>query len=371
MGREVHFDSAERRWAGLGPYYAMFPADFANRVVRSYTQVGELVLDPFAGRGTALFSAATQGRAAVGIEINPVGYVYAKTKLAPARHDDVLGRIRQISRAANTKRCADDARALPMFFRRCFAPGVRRFLVAARERLDWRRSCVDRTVMAILLVYLHGKRDAALSNQMRQTKSMSPQYAVRWWEERGMSPPQLDPVEFFERRLSWRYAKGVPECEQSAVYLGNCLMVLPRIKQMISERVLPKAKLLFTSPPYHGITNYHYDQWLRLWLLGGPPHAKRNGNGVCGKFENREKYTALLDRVFRLAKGALHRDATIYVRTDARRFTRTTTIDVLREVFPEKTMAVRRRPVNGATQTRLFGDFGKKAGEIDLVLEPK
>lgn len=33
--------------------------------------------------------------------------------------------------------------------------------------------------MALLSVHLHGKRADSLSNQMRQTKSMSPEYAIR------------------------------------------------------------------------------------------------------------------------------------------------------------------------------------------------
>jgi hypothetical protein len=30
-----------------------------------------------------------------------------------------------------------------------------------------------------------------------------------------------------------------------------------------------KVKLVVTSPPYLDITDYHEDQWLRLWFLGG------------------------------------------------------------------------------------------------------
>lgn len=364
------YGTAAGRWAGLGPYYAMFPTYFADRVVRNHTDVGDLVLDPFAGRGTSIFSAASQGRAAIGIEISPVGFVYAKTKLGPAEHDAVVERIDQIGMAANAKQYAHQAKSLPPFFRQCFSAPVRRFLVAARGELHWRRSTIDRTTMAILLVYLHGKEGAALSNQMRQTKSMSPSYAMRWWADHDASPPHIDPVDFFVSRLKWRYAKGLPECEPSTVYLGNSLVVLPRLAANFRATNRERAKLLFTSPPYYGVTNYHYDQWLRLWLLGGADHARRTGNGMCGKFEHQDNYKILLEEVFRRAKGILHRDAVVYVRTDARRFTRDTTISVLRNLFPRKTLSVIRRPVTESTQTHLFGDFGESAGEVDVVLTP-
>jgi hypothetical protein len=90
------YASAEDRWAGLGPYYAMFPAAFANQVVARYSKVGDTVLDPFAGRGTALFSSVRAGRKALGIEVNPVGWIYSKTKLNPAPREKVLARITNV-----------------------------------------------------------------------------------------------------------------------------------------------------------------------------------------------------------------------------------------------------------------------------------
>ena len=94
------YDSAAGRWQGIGPYYAMFPTHFADGVVADYTKPGDIVLDPFAGRGTAVFSAAHQGRQGIGIEINPVGWVYGKTKLGPAGQPEVAGRFREIEELA-------------------------------------------------------------------------------------------------------------------------------------------------------------------------------------------------------------------------------------------------------------------------------
>lgn len=366
------FQDAASRWAGVGPYYAMFPVAFADEVVRTYTRPGEVVLDPFAGRGTAVFSAATQDRSAIGIEINPVGYVYAKAKLNPATQDEVELRLDELGDLATEFK--DEARRLPRFFHRCFSRRVRRFLVGARANLDWRRDKVDRTVMALLLVYVHGKMGAALSNQMRQTKSMSPQYAVRWWDEHELEPPDIDPVAFIKARLPWRYAKGTPEASGGRMYLGNSIEKLARLHQHVVDGLLARASLLFTSPPYHAITNYHYDQWLRLWLLGGPPNALRNGNGRGGKFEAREGYRKLLERVFTQAVQLLEEDAIIYVRTDSREFTYRTTLAVLRTVFPDKRVAEVRRPLLRPSQTRLFGEGSTPAetnGEVDLILRPR
>jgi DNA methylase len=363
------YQDAASRWAGVGPYYAMFPVAFADEVVRTYTRPGEVVLDPFAGRGTAVFSAATQDRSAIGIEINPVGYVYAKAKLSPGSQAEVELRLDKLAERAS--QFENETTNLPHFFHRCFSPRVCSFLLAARADLNWRKNKVDRTVMALLLVYLHGKMGAALSNQLRQTKSMSPQYAVRWWDEHKLDPPDIDPVAFVKARLAWRYAKGIPAVRCGLMYLGDSVEKLGQIRRRAEKTLLAKANLLFTSPPYHGITNYHYDQWLRLWLLGHPPNALRNGNGLSGKFEARKEYRRLLERVFSRAARLLEEDATVYVRTDSREFTHRTTVEVLRKVFPGKHLTEAQRPLLSPSQTRLFGEANapaEKLGEIDLIL---
>ncbi|MFZ0334865.1 MAG: DNA methyltransferase [Candidatus Acidiferrales bacterium] len=366
MGREAgKYSTAAGRWAGVGPYYAMFPAAFADKVITRYTRLGDSVLDPFAGRGTAVFSAAVHGRLGIGVEINPVGWVYSQAKLLPASEDAVAQRFKEIWTLSQRYRKV--ATSLPPFFHLCYQSNVLQFLLAARALLNWRNRKADWTAMAFLLVNLHGKRDGALSNQMRQTKSMSPAYAIRWWRERGLKPPELDPLEFMLKRLTWRYAKGVPKSTESRAYLGDSTTVLPQIPRYWGSDH-KRARLLLTSPPYFKVTNYHYDQWLRLWLLGGPPTSKRVGGLYKDKFENQERYHTLLLNVFRSAKHLLTQNATVYVRTDRRKLTLRMTADVLREVFPNRPLSYRQRPYKRPTQTKLFGHAEPKLGEVDLVL---
>ena len=51
---------------------ATFPMEVAERIVRLYSFVGDLVLDPFAGTGTTIVSAEKNLRAGVGYEITPI-----------------------------------------------------------------------------------------------------------------------------------------------------------------------------------------------------------------------------------------------------------------------------------------------------------
>ena len=158
--------------------------------------------------------------------------------------------------------------------------------MCARALLDWRCNDVDRTVMAFILTHLHGKSTDSLSNQMRQTKAMSPQYAIDWWNRRKLDPPDVDPGKFFDKKLEWRYARGLPALS-SAVILGDTASVLPELRGKLGLHGFSRPSLMLTSPPYFGITNYHYDQWIRLWMLGGPATDRRTPTTFKGKHQGK------------------------------------------------------------------------------------
>ena len=367
-GNGKTFGTAAKRWEGIGPYYAMFPVSFADAVIKEHTAAGDTVLDPFAGRGTAIFSAAASGRHGFGVEISPVGWVYARTKLGPAPLEKVEERLLEVAEAG--REYAEKTHSLPEFFKKCFSPPVLRFLFAARDLLDWRRSNCDRTLMAFLLVYLHGKGGQALSNQMRQTKAMSPHYAIKWWDENGTKPPEVDVVRFMQQRIWWRYAKGVVDADGSKMFLGNSITILSEIEGRFREGQVPKAKLLITSPPYFGVTNYYYDQWLRLWLLGFETDAYVTRGPYQGRFTHPERYKSLLKKVFCRAAKVVAEDAVIYIRTSKDPFTKQATQNAILEAFPKKRLLQRCQPFSKPTQTYLFGDKTPKIGEMDLILIP-
>jgi hypothetical protein len=216
--------------------------------------------------------------------------------------------------------------------------------------------------MAIILVHLHAKRGEGLSNQLRQSKAMSPDYAVRWWKARKLRPPKIDLVKFFEEKLRWRYKKGIPS------KLGNAIAICGDAREVLSRIPRFGADLVLTSPPYFGVTDYSYDNWIRLWMLGGTPlpnHRK------AARYANPETYETLLSEVFAETRRLAKENATIYVRTDARDFTLGATIDALEELWPSHRMSIRFDKAPGKTQTGLFQTKWNKAGEVDILMTPR
>jgi len=54
-----------------GTKLAMFPTELPSRLIKMYTEPGDIVLDPFVGTGTTVAEARRLGRIGIGVERNP------------------------------------------------------------------------------------------------------------------------------------------------------------------------------------------------------------------------------------------------------------------------------------------------------------
>ena len=56
---------------GSREHAAPFPIELPERLIRAYSYINEIILDPFLGSGTTLIAASRWGRNGIGVEINP------------------------------------------------------------------------------------------------------------------------------------------------------------------------------------------------------------------------------------------------------------------------------------------------------------
>ena len=358
---DLSYKTAAGRWARLGPFYAMFPIPFVEGVIESYAKPGQTVIDPFCGRGTVPFIAMVNGFEAVGCDVNPVAWLYSKTKTSP--HDGLLevkSRITQIKREGQVedKRPANDFQSV------AFCGDVLAFINVARRELNWLTDSLDRTVATLMIQHLHDKIGQGLSNQMRHSRALSPRYCIEWWHRNGFSkPPEVDPECFLHKRAEWRYAKGIPTPQANHVppiILGSSAEALP----LDSD----PADLVLTSPPYSNVTNYRADNWLRLWALGEGPNLPDWASEQ--KFANPLEYEQMLRKCLAATKQRAHEETIWYVRSDARIRTKKAISSVMCELLPNHRPYENPAPYSGSTQTALYGDCEPKPGEVDLLFLP-
>src|ERR687890_164472 len=84
---EPEWKAQQRLWGhSLHPmcsYLASFPAALAHAFLERYSRPGDVVLDPFSGRGTAPLEAIVEGRIGVGNDLNPFAHLLTAAKLEP------------------------------------------------------------------------------------------------------------------------------------------------------------------------------------------------------------------------------------------------------------------------------------------------
>ena len=350
------FSTAAGRWAGFGPYYAMFPVDCAKWVVENMCPPGGAVLDPFCGRGTAPFVAQVTGRRALGMDVNPVAWVFADVKTHPEPDvKKVLHRLDDVRRASSRQNSKPENE----FQKWAWHRDVLRFLKAARRVLDWEGHRVDRTLMGFILVHIHAKMGDGLSNQMHKSRALGPDYAVRWWKSRGMRPPAVNPVAYLRDRINWRYQCGVvKDCKPE--------IVLEKAETALARRRSRQFDLVLTSPPYFNVTDYRQDSWIRLWMLRRGPALPDWASDL--KFSKSEDYRAMLVRVFSNAAKLTKFGGAVWVRTSARKFTMAATAAAIRAAWPHRNLYKKNDKPRLPTQTSHFGHISSKPGEVDFLI---
>ena len=87
LGIEPEWKAQPRLWGHayhpMCSYLASFPAALAHAFVARYTRPGDVVLDPFSGRGTTPLQACAEGRIGVGNDLNPLAHVLTAAKVEP------------------------------------------------------------------------------------------------------------------------------------------------------------------------------------------------------------------------------------------------------------------------------------------------
>jgi hypothetical protein len=124
--------SYDRNYAlnAICPYFTMFPLEYPSRVLRKHVHDNPVVLDPFCGRGTTLYSARTMNLKAWGIDSSPVAVAIAKAKLAACDIEAPLALAKRLIEN-------NSAVAVPQtrFFRAAYHPRVLREICSIRTGL--------------------------------------------------------------------------------------------------------------------------------------------------------------------------------------------------------------------------------------------
>jgi DNA methylase len=273
---------APRRWGHLRhamcSYMAMFPPTIPHVFIRWLTAPGNVVYDPFSGRGTTVLEACNQGRIGVGSDANPLAWVLTAAKAAPPSPRALQRRLADL-RAREDR---DDPSTQSAEIQAVFDRDVLGQLLWLRGALSV-RSAVDRFLYAVLLGVLHANARTdgtprGLSISMPNTFSMAPRYVMRYKAEHRLVPPKVNVLERLTSRIAHLGDKP------AGFRAGHAWLQDVTQPIRIPSR-FARPKLIFTSPPYLGVMKYGKLNWLRLWLLGHEPKIVDRGLFASGSLD--------------------------------------------------------------------------------------
>lgn len=302
------------RFHSICPYFAMFPEAFVRRNLLAWSRRGDIVLDPFCGRGTTIFESLLNQRRGIGCDTNPVAFCLSRAKANPPPLTDVLERLAGIESGYTGHPTGADELS-DEFFTLCFHTETLSQILYLKRTLGWRGDRIDCFIAALALGCLHGeshRSELCFSNRMPRTISTKPAYSVRWWRQHGCTPPERNVFSILRKAARYRYESPLP------VLKGRVVEGDVRRASRLLKAYRDRVKLVVTSPPYLDITDYHEDQWLRLWFLGGPskPHTRQAGDD---RHRRVDAYWQFLMEAWAGVVPLLHRSCQVVIRIGATR----------------------------------------------------
>jgi hypothetical protein len=298
------WQTAPRRWGhplhSICSYFAMFPPQLASVFIRWLTQPGDVVYDPFAGRGTVPLEALLHGRVGLGSDANPLAHALSRSKVRIPSAKAVDRRLGELERAFRDATVATDA--VPEDIRMLYAPGTLAQLVFLRDELRPSRDA-DAFVVAMVLGMLHANHGAAgatrgFSISMPNTFAMAPRYVREYIVRERLVAPELDVFAMLRKRAE-RYRLPERGIRGGRCWLADATETPPR------EVRNARPQLVFSSPPYLQVIKYGKYNWVRLWFL---KHEARAVDEVLMASGSLARYLEFMTRVLAQVKTTVADD---------------------------------------------------------------
>ncbi len=250
-------------------YRACFKPQLPRFFIERLTQPGDIVYDPFMGRGTTPLEAAILGRVPYGCDINPLSAVLTAPRLRPPTVVQVEERLGQIDFQSHDE-FPDD---LLVFYH----PETLREIASLKKYLlDRRRQNaldpVDDWICLLALNRLTGHSPGFFSVYTlppNQAVSIKSQQKIN--AQRNQTPPRR----FVPKLILKKTGKLLGDCDgamrRTLAGVAQKSLLLTGPSSNTPQIASNSVSLVVTSPPFLDVVDYAGDNWLRCWFLGIDP----------------------------------------------------------------------------------------------------
>ena len=247
-------------------YRACFKPQLPAYFINHLTREGDVVYDPFSGRGTTALEAALLGRTVIANDINPLSAILTRPRFEIPSVAEIDKRLRSIKFPAGVS-CSVD---LSMFFHDYTLQeilGLRNYL--NRRWRDGSEDSVDRWIRMVATNRLTGHSPGFFSvYTLPPNQAVSPEDQVRINAKTGQKPAYRNTRALILRKsmqLQGQLSAADRWHLHAAAVSSRFLQCMASSTPAIESG---SVHLTVTSPPFLDVVQYARDNWLRCWFNG-------------------------------------------------------------------------------------------------------
>lgn len=245
-------------------YRACFKSQLPNFFIQNFTKAGDVVYDPFSGRGTTIIEAALLNRNVVSNDINPISEILCKPRLFIPTVSDIIRRLDEIE----ILDIADNTIDLSMFFHK----ETLREIISLKYYFSQKEELANLDNIDLWIRMVATNRLTGHSSGFFSVYTLPPNMAVSQESQkrinlkRNQIPEYRNTKEIIVKKTK-DLIKNLSENQKTILRgIGKKSLFINCDARYTSVIKNESINLIVTSPPFLDIVQYAADNWLRCWF---------------------------------------------------------------------------------------------------------